>query len=243
MFQQVQHGNDNKGDVVANGSPGLSIALDAFSAALTSAVTRKTGSAAVADNALAFNGKTAATFVTDNAAISNAHINNPSNPHNTTAGQVGTYTKEEANSMVAQCIPRGILPISRIGAVDGSWPVSLNTSSSRVDFTGQVPVILAGIFTMMPVGSVSYSTTVPRNYVYVRLNGGIFSYVVESSPQAETTTNMLFGIIDIVGGAVTNWWLRSVTRLDTFRISQTPAGSAIPVSGGNPAEPAAVLWK
>jgi hypothetical protein len=228
---------------VTNRNPGLTVALNAFSAAITSVVTRKAGSAAVADNALTFNGKTAATFIADNAAISTAHINNTNNPHGTTASQAGAYTKEEANSLVAQCIPRGILPISRIGAVNGAWPVSLNTAAKRVDFTGEVPVVLAGIFNMMPIGSVGYSTTVPRNYVYVRLNGGIFSYVIESSPQAETTTNMLFGVIDIVSGNVTDWWLRSVTRLDTFRISQTPAGSAIPVSGGTPDSAQPLLWK
>jgi hypothetical protein len=216
----------------------LNLALDKFGDAVVAATHRKVQNAVQADDANSLGGMTASQIVAQNNALTQQHSNRVDNPHQVTPALLDAFTKAESIAMAGQYIPKGILPISRIGDLNGSFPVNVNSANSSINFANGIPAILAGISVVMPAATLVYSTTA-RNYVYLRLTGGIFSYQIQTTVQAESATNMLIGVFDARNNTNT---LQPVTRIDTYRISTVSAGSAIPVSVGFPSDPANLAW-
>lgn len=108
-----------------------------------------------------------------------------------------------------------------------------------VYFTEITPVILNGQY--LQIQPVTFDlTTIQANpanstfYVYVTTNNGVASYVISTTPQAETVNNMFIGTIVTGASSITAINLYKVSRIDKYRLATTPQGSAISVSSGNP---------
>lgn len=226
----------------------LAAKVQQLGATIKTLIKAKVQSAFQADNALALNGKTAQNLTDAAAAKVDSHANRRDNPHNLTAAQIGAYTTEQTDALIDQLLPAGIIPISRYGTLDAAViPVAV-VSGWTFQFTAQVPAIIAGSFYQLPAMSIDLSTVTPAPAsktfnVYARLVGGQPTYTVSEGALAESTTTMFIGKITTNASTIATIALEKVTRIDTYRISNTAKGSAIAVSNGLPSNTATLAWK
>lgn len=80
-------------------------------------LTEKAPVVAHAVNALKLNGSALADMVATAVGYSTAHVARRDNPHGVTAEQTGSYTTADFNTLIAQQVTSGIVPISRYGTL------------------------------------------------------------------------------------------------------------------------------
>lgn len=206
--------------------------FDRMKVELLAVVGRKAEMTAKADNALSIGEYTATTIINESKAIANAHIADKNNPHGTTAVQIGGVKGTTIDASVTGRIPEGILPIARYGdQTTGALPVS--STGLKVMWTAEVPCMMSGYARNAPI----YEETLAPNttyYVYLRWNGSTVSYFLSLTDLAETNTRMYIGRVVTDASSVTTLSIGRVTRIDTYRVSVSPVGSAIPVTSGTP---------
>lgn len=196
-------------------------------------LTRKPKFSIDADNALAMqDGSTSTSIVNAGRAVANAHITNYQNPHGVTAALVGGMKSSDVDAQLTNRIPEGILPISRYGALDGS-AISVTSSGLTVSWPAQVHAVMMGYARPLPAFNITLQPNTSYN-VYVRFNGTTTSYMFSTEDLAETTTRMWIGRIVTGASTVSSISINRVTRIDTYRTSATPIGSAVPVTVGTP---------
>lgn len=195
---------------------------------------RKPQTVEEADNALAYDdGTTTSTIiVSDGRAVATAHATNYLNPHGVTAEGVGGLNSATVDASLANRIPEGILPIARYGALSGA-AIPVSSTGLTVMWTAEVHAVMMGRYRPAPVYSVTLQPNTTYN-VYLRYNGTKTSYLVTTDDLAETTTSMYLGRIITGASAVTSNTVTRVTRIDTYRVTATPSGSALPVTVGTP---------
>ncbi|MDR3392428.1 MAG: hypothetical protein P4L77_11925, partial [Sulfuriferula sp.] len=116
-----------------------------------------------------------------------------------------------------------------------------------VYFNAVAPLIFNGKSTTLPVMSIDL-TTIQANpasstfYVYIQLVGGVPTYVISATEVAESLTNMFVGLIDTNTTSIASIAMNKVTRIGTYRVSSTSAGSAIPSTTGLPSRTAHLPW-
>jgi len=164
------------------------------------------------------------------------------------AGQVirvgtGTYTKAE---MDAKFLPQGILPITRVGDLtDNALPIALSGQSLVVG--SPIPVILSGRQFSLPAATTSFASVIGASlgtvYVYVTLSNGLAVLSVSLTTQVESFTSVFIGQFQATAGATTSGLsVSKVSRLDIYRPSVNPIGSAFPVSSGTPDTTGSINW-
>lgn len=162
------------------------------------------------------------------------------------AGQVirvgaATYTKAE---MDAKFLPQGILPITRVGDLTSN-PLPISVSGAVLTVGSAIPVILSGRqFTIVP-GTFPFipGTTAQTVYVYVSLFSGSAIITMSNITAPESTTNVFIGTIQVnAGGTIGTVSISKVSRLDIYRPSVNPIGSAFPVSSGTPDTTGSINW-
>jgi hypothetical protein len=196
-------------------------------------LTRKPKTSLAADNALAMqNGDTSTSIVNAGRAVANTHITNYLNPHGVTAVGVGGMLSSDVDLGLANRIPEGILPISRYGDLDGT-AISVTSSGLTVTWAAQVHAVMMGYSRPLPAFSQTLQPNTTYN-VYVRFNGSATSYFFSIEDLAETTTRMWIGRIVTGASTVSSIAINRVTRIDTYRTSAAPIGSAVPVTVGTP---------
>jgi hypothetical protein len=221
--------------------------INQFYAEIVTALGKKTAASFQSQNSSKLNGRTLAQAVSDATTALATHASNKANPHTVTAAQVGAYDQAGFDAVFNLLLPSGILPISRFGTLDTA-PVPTSFLGWVFSTTAAIPLIMAGGAYTLPVISVDMSTLFPGAYanrtfyVYVRLIGGVPSLLISASQIAETITNMYLGTLTTGTSTIATVTLKKVTRLDTFRVSNLPIGSAIPVSNGTPDAPATLAW-
>lgn len=222
----------------------LNNSLNSLVPTLTNKVNRKVAEAALADNALALNGQSASQMIATAAAHTDTHANNKNNPHGVTAAQIGAYSTSQVDAMVASLIPSGILPVSTFGTIDGAAiPMTVSGSTGAVNFSAGIPVIIAGQYFSLPAINFAVAKPSNNNKIYLQLQGGVPKIISSPSTIPESSTNMYLGSISIdASGNVTNT-VSHVVRIDTYRLSTTSAGSAIPVSTGTPDQTGHLAWQ
>lgn len=152
-----------------------------------------------------------------------------------------SYTKAESD---ARYVPQGILPITRIGDLSTSNLPIVAGTGFNFTVTADIPVLLGGRFSKIEAGSYAIanidngSTTNPASKtinVYVTFASGDSSFAFYTTNQAEAYSLVFIGTITTGVSGITAISLAKVSRLDVYRVSLTSRGSAIPVTGGNPA--------
>lgn len=225
--------------------------MDDFTKALNDATTAmaakangKAESAFTADNAQKLNGKTADDLVDVVQENVDVHAVNQLNPHGTTAALAGAYDKTEIDTLLNGRVIAGLIPLSYWGVSDGTTDnipsVSYLANPPRL-LLGQVMGLLAGNTASAFSGNVNLTPNAV-NYIYFKLTNGLAQYIASITQLPETNTQMFIGTVTTNATTGVSHTLRAVSRLGQFRVSTTPAGSAIPVSVGFPADPAALTW-
>ena len=117
----------------------------------------------------------------------------------------------------------------------------------NVYFTDPTPLFMAGNPYTLGVSSVDLMNITPnpankKFYVYVQLVLGVPRYVIRENEVNDSETTMYVGYITTGPIAITAIVVDKVDRIGTFRISNTPIGSAIPTSSGHPADVGKLTW-
>lgn len=162
------------------------------------------------------------------------------------AGQVirvgtGTYSKAE---MDAKFLPQGILPITRVGDLTAN-PLPISIAGTTLVVGSAIPVILSGRqFSIVPAAFPFIPGTTARSlYVYVSLSSGSAILTISDVTVPESTTNVFIGTMQVAaGGATSGLVVSKVSRLDIYRPSLNPVGSAFPVSAGTPDTTGSINW-
>ena len=162
------------------------------------------------------------------------------------AGQVirvgtGTYTRAE---MDAKFLPQGILPITRVGDLTAN-PLPITIDGTTLVVGSAIPIILSGRqFSIAPAAfPFTPGTTARSLYVYVSLSNGSAVLAVSDASVPESTTNVFIGTMQVdTGGATSGLVVSKVSRLDIYRPSLNPVGSAFPVSAGTPDTTGSINW-
>lgn len=171
-----------------------------------------------------------------------AHIANRSNPHQESMDTIGSYTANTINNKLAQKVPISIVPVSSYGWVDELSDVQVNASWT---FNGWVAscnrvmnTILSGTpYVLQPTAiNLLAIDPAPANktfYVYVRSTFGIVSYQCRADSPPESVSVMYIGRITTGPAGIIAMSFANCLRIDTFRVSHSPIGSAIPATLGD----------
>lgn len=171
-----------------------------------------------------------------------AHIPRQDNPHKETLESIGTYTAVYVDSQVTNKVPMGIIPISTYGITDGMTDEQMNSAwvvdGWSVGITKLIAAIVSGTVYELPAWTVDVRT-VTSNYtdrtfhIYLYLRYGDVSYQCREDTVTESNTMMYLGTVTTNASGIVTKSFKTVIRLDTFRLSAAPVGSALPVSAGD----------
>jgi hypothetical protein len=213
-------------------------AFDALRVKVLAALSRKPDTAGLADNSKLIGTDTATTLIDAGTAIGTTHAADRNNPHGITADSLDGVDNATVNAVLGIAIPRGSLPISRYGDFAGSaLPISF--SGWVLSFTAQVPSMMAGYDLPAPIINIDLNALVPNAanktfFVYLRFDGSVIKYLVSPDAFAETSGRMYIGKVVTGAAGISSFAIQRVTRIDTYRVSATPVGSAIPVTTSTP---------
>ena len=156
------------------------------------------------------------------------------------------------------------IPIGKTEAAFDSWPgITGDKSTWRVlasqevaqewvaYFTEETPLLMGGRYYTLPPATFNLTTLTadPSNktfYVYVVVTGEggatTGQYKLSLTELAESHLQMFVGTIVTGATKIASVNVTKVTRVDIFRLSQSPVGSAIPVSTGSPTNASPLTW-
>lgn len=211
--------------------------------AVRGAFDRKTEEAFTADNALKLGDQSREQMISTSGSMVASHANNTNNPHGTTTETIGTYSAAVIDQKLGALVPKSILPFSQFGNPDNAVPLVVNLSPFALSVAfGATPVFISGDSYVAPaVTHVLTNNTV--TYFYLKLVAGQATITFSLAQEPESSTVMFIGKVRFAAGAVAENTIDKVTRIDIYRVSKVPAGSAIPVSIGFPGDPANLAWK
>jgi hypothetical protein len=170
------------------------------------------------------------------------HAARRDNPHAETMDTIGSYTGTEITAKLGAKVPNSIVPVSSYGLMDGlsdAQMAGLWTASGYVlTMSKAIKAVLSGTPYVLPAGTINLSAvdSAPANktfYIYVRSELGVVSYQARTDTPPESVSIMFIGTATTGASGITSYSFVTVTRIDTFRLSQLPIGSAIPVAAGN----------
>lgn len=217
--------------------------LTTQASAIKASFARKVQAAFVADNALLLGGLSKDQLVALAQQHTDAHAQLVNNPHGTSAADLSMYTTAQIQALVAGLVPTGVIPLTQVGNPDTGvgLPVTVTAATRVVGFPA-TPMFMAGASYTLPAQNFTVADNA-LTYFYARLVAGVPTWVQSATYAPETLTNTLVGQVQITGGVIAKNTLDKVTRIDIYRISKTAAGSAIPVSLGDPSVAGSLAWK
>lgn len=195
----------------------------------------------IAGNADTLNNKTVDQLLAAARADLYAHTHDPNNPHQETIQSIGSLPDTYVRGELVKKIPNGILPISTYGISDemsdtdmanawvsNGWVLTCN----RV-----INAIVSGTPFVMPITSIDLRSVdaSPANktfHLFLHMRFGVATYRARADTPPEGNAIMYIGTVTTNGAGIASRSFKTVTRIDTFRLSQIPVGSAIPVQAG-----------
>jgi hypothetical protein len=195
----------------------------------------------IAANTDTLNGQTVAQLLAGARADLAAHAALMNNPHQETIRTIGSFEDSYVRGEAVKKIPSGILPISTYGIgdelTDAQMQAAWTSSGWILTCNLALNVIISGTPFLIPITSIDIRTidAAPANktfHVFVYLRYGVVSYRISTDTPPEGNSIMYIGTITTNAAGIVTRSFKTVLRIDTFRLSQTPIGSAIPVQGG-----------
>lgn len=178
--------------------------------------------------------------------------NRRDNPHEVTAAQVGAYSKTTVDTLMTNYIPNGFLPFSRFGQPNGEFlngtTVVTGDKVSISIYGNGMPVVLGGTVYELKDSDWEFTAVKGKNiYVYVNRDPSLgfasCQLVQTDTTRPDTPWDFVVGVIRWPESQVEPTAdFYCVLMLETYRLSATPIGSAIPVSTGRPTEVGDFQW-
>jgi hypothetical protein len=213
-------------------------AFDALRIKVLAALGKKPDTAGLADNAKLIGTDTATTLINAGKLVGTTHVADKNNPHGITADSLDGVDNDTVNAVLGIAIPRGALPISRFGNFTGAaLPISF--AGWIISFTAEIPSMMAGFDLPAPIININLSSIDPSPanklfFAYLKFDGSVLKYMISKTALAETSGRMFIGKIATGASGISTISFSRVTRLDTYRVSVVPVGSAIPVTPSSP---------
>lgn len=194
-----------------------------------------------ADNADKVGGKSASDLLAPARTDLANHIA-VTNAHQESIDSIGSRSDTYIRAVLSGKVPVGIIPISTYGVGDDLTDAETNAAWSAngwiISCTRAMNVILSGTPAKMPAWSLDLRTidAAPANktfYVYLYTKLGTMSYQCRADTPPEGVAIMYLGTITTNASGIASKSFKNVIRVDTFRLSDQPLGSVIPVSSGD----------
>lgn len=201
----------------------------------------KAARALMADDAKLIGNQTAASLVKVQTDEAKAHIDRRDNPHGLTLAMFDAPSAEVVGAKTLGLIPDGVLPVSRFGNMTNGV-IGSSASGTTITIPTQ-SVMVSGRAYQIASTTLALAVLFPawqskRFFIYLTGNGTTASYQVSLTELVETPSRMYIGYATTNTVSINALSLQVVTRIDNYRLSATPVGSAIPVSAGTPDAPA-----
>lgn len=215
----------------------LVIAINNFIDEVKALVSKKPARALVSDNTSLLGGQTSVQISQSAQTRVTSHATDKANPHSVTATQLGGVTTTYVDQLLEGRLTLGSLAISRYGNVNDA-NIGVIVSGKTVSFTKQNPAFIRGQsrifqpFTMV----IDDAITVDKIYhIYLIIQDGSVVHQILQSVIPETHESMYLGSIRFDSNNSAQYsGFKPVIRIGINRISETPCGSGIPVTGGLP---------
>lgn len=171
-----------------------------------------------------------------------AHIARKDNPHQETIETQDSYSIATINAKLAGKVPNSVLPISTYGIIDelsSAQVDALWTAAGWVLTCGAYfKVSLGGTFFRMPPSQLNLATAdpAPANKtfnIYARIQFGYISYQARADSPPESESVIFIGRATTGPSGIVSKQFFAVQRIETFRLSSSPVGSAIPYVAGS----------
>lgn len=138
----------------------------------------------------------------------------------------------------SQYVKQGVLPITQIGEIGGINPLPIvSWSASSLFCNTDIPILLNGRSYVFPSSYISVPSGIIANGVeilcYFELISSNIQITFSLTPLVESIGRVYIGKIIPVSGSF-DVDLKTVTRIDLYRLSQENVGSSIPVTQGDP---------
>lgn len=179
-------------------------------------------------------------------ALLAAHIARRDNPHQETMNTIGSYTAATVNDKIDDKMPLAIMPFSSYAVrellsrqqLEALW----SSNGFSLTCSQAMNVILSGTPYVLPAKTLNLASVVPdpsnKTFnVFVRLRFGVIDYMAREDSPPESISIMWIGKVVTNATGIVSREFYPVTRVDTFRISDEPLGSVIPVAKGVIDEP------
>lgn len=195
-----------------------------------------------ADNADTIGGKTASDLLSPARSDLAAHVARTDNPHQETIASIGSRSDTYIRNTLAGKVPVGIIPVSTYGIGDDLTDDQTNAAwvanGWTINCNRAMNVILSGTPGLLQPWSLDLRTidAAPANktfYVYLYTKLGVMSYQCRADTPPEGVAIMYLGTVTTNASGIASKSFKNVIRIDTFRISDQPLGSVIPVSSGD----------
>lgn len=224
-------------------------AIDAFGDNLAGFASRLRAEAFNADNANLLENSTSSELLDAILTRISAHTTNMNNPHGLTAAEIGSVTKTVVDEAMNKLLSTGVIPISffdngELGVNAGTalkpFHVVADPGQNRVTVQGVRPAntILNGFYYQLPAipEIVVSGENILRIYVQREGSRLVFVPVLGLTqtvlPETATCMQVLY-LRTGVGGIIQTLQDVDVLRIDNYRISNAPTGTAISATGGN----------
>lgn len=155
------------------------------------------------------------------------------NPHELSAWYLDAPSKQEVNEAYMKAIPPNSFPVSYFLKKDEDTPWYTVTDKSSDSFTVKLndwPCVLSGTLHILPAQELTLKEPAK---VYAKLVRGKPSYLIKTDgiSLAESHTQMYLGTITPEGLDLSKED-KEIVRIDLYRYSTRPIGSAIPIIKG-----------
>lgn len=195
----------------------------------------------IASDADTLNGQTVNQLLAGARSDLAAHAANTNNPHQETIQTIGSLPASFINAEIVKKIPNGILPVSTYGVSDemsdSDMAAAWVSSGWILTCNREINAIVSGTPFVMPITNIDLRTVdaAPANktfHIFLSMKFGELTYRARTDSPPEGNSVMYIGTVTTNSSGIATRSFKTVLRIDTFRLSQTPIGSAIPVQGG-----------
>jgi hypothetical protein len=160
------------------------------------------------------------------------------------------YTKDSSGNIIdltdyvptdiidSQYVKQGVLPLTQIGNIGGIQALPITSWSSTSIFCNtDIPILLSGRNYIFDSSVINVPSGIIANGVpilcYFELISSNIQMIFSLTPLVESVGRVYIGKI-IPNGTGFDMDLKTVTRIDLYRLSEENVGSSIPVTQGDP---------
>lgn len=159
------------------------------------------------------------------------------------------YLANENGAVTAPLVDRDrmdsimkILPLTQWGDLNNPNDISVSLVGFTIAFENNVPLLMSGIYTLMPTQKLDLPLPNKRYFIYIELVQGVPKYKASDLELTESEVNMFIGDAITDGSGAISHTVKKTSRFGTFRPSINQMGSSFPVSTGHPSETGTINW-